>query len=749
MSERETRLFSYISEKRRRVVVVVVVDHRIINNMEKEISLSAVSEGIRLDATTVRFTLPFCLREDPVFSPRRRDRKRRESSFDVDPEEHMRKVYVNYSKLSKQHKIKKEYLDLKEVARPYIPKDVPEDEKHSFRLMQWNVLAKNLANDGFFVNPVISDWPVRRDSFPVIGGGAEKIHDMIDAMQRVTEVCQDEMRQEEEYYVKEGKKEREIVECLREIESGSKSHRPMHSMGSVKRLGRFGSKDTIPSNPKDLEKLMRYDDKALFERYGVSNQYEFDLLLFTALKLQAAFRGKKGRSHARLEKKYIKKKVERMKLLQRKYATVDMERNGFAVLDWEPRWCRIKQRIYDARPDILTLTEVDTLAEMQRDLGEMGYACGFSGCTHVPMHASKPDDMSFLDFMRRSGIAFAPCFASTALALGIQSLTNKKTLSKAASVVMDGDETCISKKSWNARSLFKDKRFWKKGGTKKLFQELQKLDSDVPNADELDDDCSVVFWRKDRFRVIRIDYLDMSTKKKYKSAVCVCLKDALTGKTVKVFTCHLASGASLSDNKKRLSECYSTFKCAPSIYGTNATMKEPVKEVRGLYGWLQKESSSSHDAACVLAFDANSRPQFQAPRTVWKVFKGMVKDDDGDDDDTSKKDDDEDNIIQGWDSVWDKYFDVSGKPREQTLGVDPPVTVNKMRGATSNQPRKIGAHAYELIDYVFFDSKRLKLIQHALQPLQYPNDGIAKSALIPDLATPSDHTPIVVDFCFH
>ena len=43
MSERETRLFSYISEKRRRVVVVVVVDHRIINNMEKEISLSAVS----------------------------------------------------------------------------------------------------------------------------------------------------------------------------------------------------------------------------------------------------------------------------------------------------------------------------------------------------------------------------------------------------------------------------------------------------------------------------------------------------------------------------------------------------------------------------------------------------------------------------------------------------------------------------------------------------------------------------------
>ena len=102
-----------------------------------------------------------------------------------------------------------------------------------------------------------------------------------------------------------------------------------------------------------------------------------------------------------------------------------MKRNGFAVLDWEPRWCRIRQRIYDARPDILTMTEVDTLVEMQRDLAEMGYICGFSGCTYVPMHAAKPDDMSFLDYMRRSGIAYAPCFASTALALGIQSLTKK------------------------------------------------------------------------------------------------------------------------------------------------------------------------------------------------------------------------------------------------------------------------------------------------------------------------------------
>ena len=112
-----------------------------------------------------------------------------------------------------------------------------------------------------------------------------------------------------------------------------------------------------------------------------------------------------------------------MKILQRKYATTDMKRNGFAV-GLGAKMVSARQRIYDARPDILTMTEVDTLGEMQRDLAEMIYLW-FRGCTYVPMHAAKPEDMSFLDYMRRSGIAYAPCFASTALALGIQSLTKR------------------------------------------------------------------------------------------------------------------------------------------------------------------------------------------------------------------------------------------------------------------------------------------------------------------------------------
>ena len=50
--------------------------------MEKEISLAALYEGIRLDASSIGFTLPFILRDD--MSPRRLGRKRRESSLTCD-----------------------------------------------------------------------------------------------------------------------------------------------------------------------------------------------------------------------------------------------------------------------------------------------------------------------------------------------------------------------------------------------------------------------------------------------------------------------------------------------------------------------------------------------------------------------------------------------------------------------------------------------------------------------------------------
>jgi len=111
-----------------------------------------------------------------------------------------------------------------------------------------------------------------------------------------------------------------------------------------------------------------------------------------------------------------------------------------------------------------------------------------------------------------------------------------------------------------------------------------------------------------------------------------------------------------------------------------------------------------------------------------------------------------------WRSIWDHYFDSRGCPRKCAtqkrvspgfglIPCDPPVTVNKMRGATSQQPRKIGIHAYELIDHIWY-SRGVKFCGHALEPLRYASSKAAQLALIPDVWTPSDHVPIVADMKF-
>merc|ERR1712216_868813 len=71
-------------------------------------------------------------------------------------------------------------------------------------------------------------------------------------------------------------------------------------------------------------------------------------------------------------------------------------------------------------------------------------------------------------------------------------------------------------------------------------------------------------------------------------------------------------------------------------------------------------------------------------------------------------------------------------------------SVNKMRGPLSGQPKKIGHHAYELIDHVFY-SEGLELVEHVLEPRVHPSRAAAIDDLIPSLSNPSDHYPVVVD----
>ena len=130
----------------------------------------------------------------------------------------------------------------------------------------------------------------------------------------------------------------------------------------------------------------------------------------------------------------------------------------------------------------------------------------------------------------------------------------------------------------------------------------------------------------------------------------------------------------------------------------------------------------------LLAMDANTCPQFERQPSVagtarhncWQHFK------------------------QGpWlrRSVWDSYFDAHGTPNHRS---HPPVSVNKMRGPLSGQPAKIGLHALELIDHVWY-SDGLQLVAHVVEPTVFADTAAATSRLIPSLQNPSDHYPVVVD----
>ena len=104
-------------------------------------------------------------------------------------------------------------------------------------------------------------------------------------------------------------------------------------------------------------------------------------------------------------------------------------------------------------------------------------------------------------------------------------------------------------------------------------------------------------------------------------------------------------------------------------------------------------------------------------------------------------------------SVWDDYFNPDGshkiRGRGHTL-----VTTNKMRGPLSDQPDKIGEHAFAAIDHIFYgdgsqtgalDAWRLSLLGHTWQPLEYPSRDAALRHILPSLEVPSDHAPVIVD----
>ena len=95
--------------------------------------------------------------------------------------------------------------------------------------------------------------------------------------------------------------------------------------------------------------------------------------------------------------------------------------------------------------------------------------------------------------------------------------------------------------------------------------------------------------------------------------------------------------------------------------------------------------------------DANSDPSFKAatsPSTCWKELRQAVGN-----------------------SVWDGFFTPDGNFLDQSdQGLEQPVTTNKVRGPQSAQAKKIGNHAYYLIDHIFYSPGSFGHHDHAKQP---------------------------------
>jgi len=625
----------------------------------------------------------------------------------------LNKIKKEYQVLSSKLNIKKKWRNLDSLSHMFAPSSPT--TPGSLRLMQWNVLARGLSQDGFFVNPVQEDWPVNLDRLPMITGtGSESVPQFIAKMQGVTKICDAEMRKELRVSLAS------MVETFMEDEFEL----------------------DCKSLPAADMKLFQTDHDLAEYATAAGGKVKF---LEHVLHLQRHFRGHLARNDTDRLKRFMAMKVELLTKIQKKFATPHLSRNSESVIDWDARWCRLRYQIAQAKPDILTLTEVDTLKQMQSDLALLGYECGFPGMKYCPMHATKDRSMPYSDFLQQSGIAYAPNYLSNALAICMGRTLDSKTFAAAAHNMMGAH---LFEKVWTARSLLKDKEFVVRGGTRQLFQEMVKIDPATPCADTMDDDCSVIFWRRERFSLSQIHYLDMSNKRKHKSAVRVSLVDHSTGRTIQVMTTHLQSGTEPKDNKKRMGEIAGKAVELASAIRPKTTDSKKIaslaatdskRTVSGVLGWYE---DSCQIGPSILAMDANSSPQFEAEKTVWKSFalasqkieltsgSGATKAATS----TARK----------WHSVWDSYFDMNGMPKKSSSPMDPPVTVNKMRGTESEQPRKIGLHAYELIDHVWC-SRGITFLGHAFTPQQYRSIEAATEQLIPDLVFPTDHFPVVVD----
>ena len=176
------------------------------------------------------------------------------------------------------------------------------------------------------------------------------------------------------------------------------------------------------------------------------------------------------------------------------------ERNLTAVIDWEARYARLLSVVQMVQPDVLTLQELDHMADAKRDLGDLGYACSLGDLPYRPMHASglpATDAAGYLRALREGKVAFAPKFPSKCRTLALKS------------GVSDPDDMGVA-----------------------------------------------VFWRRDRLEATAIDFLPLASSvsppANQEAAIKVQLRRREDGARVCVLCAHLGSGDKPKDEAERV-----------------------------------------------------------------------------------------------------------------------------------------------------------------------------------------------------
>mmetsp|Transcript_27285 Transcript_27285/g.34845 ORF Transcript_27285/g.34845 Transcript_27285/m.34845 type:complete len:519 (+) Transcript_27285:52-1608(+) len=394
-------------------------------------------------------------------------------------------------------------------------------------------------------------------------------------------------------------------------------------------------------------------------------------------------------------------KSELVKLKKQFQNSPQLEKVDSEILHWSKRYDRLKRIALEADPDVITFQEIDHVKQFLEDRDfSAKYTCMVdSSKTYKPPNYTENkgnDDLSpdkYFQHILNSRAAFAP-------------------------------------KSYSNAYLFRSKRDGK--------------------ASDIDDDGCAIFWKKEILKPVELGFLRVpSDTEKSEAVLALTLQHLKTDMTFNVITTHLPSGDEPKKELERLAVLNnpSANWTARRIHFQGKDWKEVPYEDNpkfvGIASYVKHfvDRKQTDSSRTIFALDANSRPSFPRIKSdsssdetnVWHTILSQTT----------------------LESIWVQNACI----KENGESSDPKnpfvVSVNKMRGPSSNQPPKIGEHQLELIDHVFTNGKKSELVTHVdfnkkdfvpTAPKRYiSKEGDAEIDLFPSSTMPSDHLPVVVN----